>query len=94
MSRPLRYTEMTQEQRRVLEEVRLLLVPHFPGEQVRLHIPKKEERAAATRIAEALRAGDDVRVISRREDVSIRWVRMVRSRLIVGKIGGGGSLPP
>lgn len=84
---------MTEQQRAALEQARRLLQPHFPGEQVRLHVPAKQECAAALRIAEALRAGEDIRAISRREDVSIRWVRIVRSRLIVGKIGGG-SLPP
>lgn len=92
MTRPRRHTEMTSEQRRVLEQVRLMLVPHFPGEQVRLHIPKKDEPAAALRIAEALRAGEDPRTISRREDVSLSWIRKIRAR-VIGRIGRG-TLPP
>ena len=69
-----------------------MLVPHFPGEQVRLHIPKKEEGAASLRIAEALKAGEDPRVISRREDVSLSWIRKIRVR-VIGRIGRG-TLPP
>jgi formiminotetrahydrofolate cyclodeaminase len=85
-----RITEMTDEQRRALDEARRILQPFFAGESVRLHLPKilsEERQARHDRIAHALQLGEDPRAISRREDVSLRTVRHIRVT-VVGRIGG------
>ncbi len=81
-----RLTDLTDEQRRALDVARHLLIPHFPGETVKLYVPRscnldhvREERDR--RIEAALAAGDAPEVIVRREDVSKRHLRRIRARI-------------
>lgn len=94
LNRPRRKTDFTEHQREAVEQSRRLLKQAgFRGEEVRIWCGwKQEDEPAALRIAEALKAGEDPRVISRREDVSLSWIRKIRVR-VIGRIGRG-TLPP
>lgn len=92
MSLKRRITDMTEPQRQLIDTVRTMLQAHFPGERICIDVPKmlspqREERRQ--RIAQALLAGDDVKTISRREEVSIRTIQVVRRGVIRSR-----KLPP
>ena len=83
MQTALRVTLMTDEQRLALDQARRLLTPHFPGETLRLYVPRcsvqrKLEREA--RVREALLAGLAPLEVARREGVSRTYVYALRGR--------------
>lgn len=80
---------MTDEQRRAIATAVEALRPHFPGENMRLYVPRSDAKARAEqrrRIVRALKNGDPAALIAKREDVSERYVRKLR--------GAFGTLPP
>lgn len=76
-----RLTEMSEAQRLALAAARDQLRAYFPGETVRLYVPRSDAQAMADqrqRIASALRAGESATSIARREGVSKCTVHRVR----------------
>lgn len=79
----VRITDLTDEQRRVIEQARRLLSPHFPGETLKLYVPQRlidAKLEREQRVRDALRAGLKPREIASREGVSDRYVRALRGR--------------
>ena len=86
--RKRRATEMTDEQRAAMDAARALLAPYFPGEAVKLYLPKRlgsERERRDQRIAEAVASGADLHTIAQRENVSLRHVQMMRKRIVERK---------
>ncbi|MEY2686973.1 MAG: Mor transcription activator family [Pseudomonadota bacterium] len=79
-----RCSDMTDDQRAALLRARAILSQHFPGETLKVYVPRHDPLEAAERthrIAEALRRGESILTIAQREQVSVRQVRRVRGRV-------------
>lgn len=80
-----RSTELTEQQRRAMQEARRLLAPHFPGETLRLYVPQQSvevKLALQARVRHALEQGEAPAVIARREGITDRYVRVLRGRFV------------
>ena len=80
----LRDTDLTLEQRCALAQARLLLQPHFAGEQLRLYVPRQaveQKLAREARIRQQLLEQREPVQIARQEGVTPQYVRVLRARL-------------
>lgn len=71
-----------------------MLQPLFPGQIVRLSLPKMMPAARIQRrdrIAEAILSGSNLCEIARHERVSVRLVRMIRAKVKAGSWSKAGN---